>query len=181
MTFESDLLHASQLSKFVEQIHEGMTLNESLNELVLFIEKNIKSPVDIFASILLLDETGQHLYRGAAPSLPDMYNKAIDGIKIGPNVGSCGTAVYSGHSIFVVDIENDALWADYKEFALAHGLRACWSVPIVGKSKGILGTFALYYGRVRNPSLRERQFIDDCANAAAKLIERSFEPEYKTA
>jgi GAF domain-containing protein len=81
-------------------------------------------------SILLVDETGQHVRNLAAPSLPAAYTAAIEGAAIGPQAGSCGTAAYRGETVVVTDIATDPLWADYKPLALAHGLRACWSVPI---------------------------------------------------
>ena len=82
------------------------------------------------SSILLLDPTAGCLRHGAAPSLPLKYTEAIDGIAIGPSVGSCGTAAYRAQPVIVSDIATDPLWADYRDLALAHGLRACWSTPI---------------------------------------------------
>src|SRR3954463_6887985 len=79
---------------------------------------------DMLTSILLLD--GNQLRHGAAPNLPTAYCSAIDGAEIGPGAGSCGTAAYCGHPIYVSDIASDPLWADYRHVALDHGLRACW-------------------------------------------------------
>ena len=81
----------------------------------------------------------------ALPSLPDDYNRAIDGAPIGPRVGSCGTAAYTGRPVVVSDIATDPLWADFKDLALAADLRACWSTPILSKRGDVLGTFAIYY------------------------------------
>jgi len=83
------------------------------------------------SSILLLDPKTNHLRHGAAPSLPASYTEAIDGAAIGPSAGSCGTAAYRAEPVIVSDIANDPLWADYRDLALAHGLRACWSTPIL--------------------------------------------------
>src|SRR5262245_27946203 len=84
------------------------------------------------------------LRHGAAPSLPDAYNQAVDGVAIGPSVGSCGgAAAYTGRSVVVEDIAADPRWAGYHaELALAYGLRACWSTPIVAAGEEVLGTFA---------------------------------------
>jgi GAF domain-containing protein len=157
------------IDSYIASIRNKETLNQALSDLVLYIEKNNANPV--FASVLLLDETGKRLYRGAAPSLPEAYSKEIDGVEIGPEIGSCGTAVFCAHSIYVVDIENDAFWTNYKELALAHGLRACWSVPIFSSKLKVVGAFALYYSEPRSPSAEECRFIENCAQTAARLIE----------
>ena len=114
-------------------------------------EVEAASDSELLTSILLLDESGEHLLHGAAPSLPQTYCDAIHGIAIGPCVGSCGTAAFAGHSIFVTDIESDPLWADFKDLALSHGLRACWSTPIFDEAGKMLGTFAIYYPVARAP------------------------------
>jgi len=153
-------------------LEQKNSLNETLADLAKYIEQRNDSRM--FASILLLDNAGKKLFRGAAPSLPEAYSKQIDGIDVGPNVGSCGTAVFCGHSIYVCDIERDELWASFKDLALTHGLRACWSVPIMSAGR-ILGTFALYYTEVKNPTLEERKLIEECARYAAVLIEKAEE------
>lgn len=123
------------------------------------------------ASVLLLDPDGRHLRHGAAPSLPDTYNDAIDGQEIGPSVGSCGTAAFRKQPVFVTDIASDPLWADYRELALSHGLRACWSVPILSTSHGVLGTFAVYHRVSRAPSEEERDTIDLMSRIASLVID----------
>ncbi|MCA1654463.1 MAG: PAS domain-containing protein, partial [Sphingomonadales bacterium] len=90
-----------------------------------------QSTSGMLCSILLADEDGLHLRHGAAPSLPDAYNTAIDGIAIGSAVGSCGTAAHRKEPVHVTDIDTDPLWVDFRDLALAHSLRACWSTPIL--------------------------------------------------
>mgnify|MGYP006146052843 CR=1 FL=1 len=40
---------------------------------------------------------------GAAPSLPEEFNRAIDGLEIGEGRGSCGTAAYRRERVVVED------------------------------------------------------------------------------
>jgi len=122
-------------------------------------------------SILILDPGGTYLSHGAAPSLPKVYVQAIDGSAIGPNAGSCGTAAYLGKPVIVSDIAHDALWNDYRDLALPHGLRACWSTPITSGEGKVLGTFALYYHEPRRPTEREREVVRWATPFAAIVIE----------
>ncbi len=109
-------------------------------------------------SILLLETNGDRLRHGAAPSLPTEYSQAIDGAVIGPSVGSCGTAAYRGEPVIVSDIATDPLWVDYRDLALSHGLRACWSTPILASDGRVLGTFAIAIEREQaEQKLRQAQ------------------------
>jgi PAS domain-containing protein len=165
----SDLL-AGQ-NRALELAVAGASLAEILEVLVLTAET--QSDGSFVGSILLVSEDGKRLLHGAAPSLPRAYNEAIDGIEIGPRVGSCGTAAYLGHSIFVTDIARDPLWANFRDLALGHGLKACWSTPIQSKSGSVLGTLALYYREPRGPSEHDRDVVKLLGNTAALVIENS--------
>lgn len=122
-------------------------------------------------SLLLLDADGRHVLHGAAPSLPEGYNRAIHGQEIGEARGSCGTAAWRGERVIVADIATHASWADYKDLALAHGLRACWSTPVHGSQGEVLGTFAVYYRLPREPSAEELAEIDRMLPIAGIAIE----------
>ena len=128
---------------------------------------------ELVTSILLMDECGLHLHHAAAPRLPQAYCDAINGSEIGPAAGSCGTAAFVGHPIYVVDIDTDPLWANYRELALAHGLRACWSTPILDSRYAILGTFAIYHLTPRSPTPAEVQAISMISERVADAIELS--------
>ena len=136
---------------------------------------------ELLTSILLLDDDGKRLRHAAAPMLPRSYCDAIDGAEIGPAAGSCGTAAVVGHPIYVVDIETDPLWADYREIALEHGLRACWSTPIFDAEHALLGTFAIYHRTPRSPTPAEVKAIamigDRVAEAIALSRSRGKQPD----
>jgi PAS domain S-box-containing protein len=155
--------------QILEMIAKSTPLSETLNALVKIIEHQSK---DMMGSILLLDREGKHLMHGAAPSLPESYNAAVDRIAIGPNVGSCGTAVYRKESVIVTDIATDPLWANYRDFTLGFGLRACWSTPILSSQGKVLGTFAMYYAEPHTPQDFEKQLIEVAISLAGIAIEQ---------
>ncbi|HET9811161.1 MAG TPA: GAF domain-containing protein [Sphingomicrobium sp.] len=157
-------------NRILELAIEGLSLEDALDSLIATVEDY--SSTGMIGSVLLLDEDGVHLRHGAAPSLPDAYNEAIDGTEIGPAVGSCGTAAFTGEPVHVSDIATDPLWADFRELALSHDLHACWSTPIRSSQGQVLGTFALYYREPREPSPRDLELIDFVTRSAALLLER---------
>jgi signal transduction histidine kinase len=122
-------------------------------------------------SILLLDAPNGQLRHIAAPSLPGSFARAIDGVRIGPMVGSCGTAAFLRESVIVSDIATDPRWAGWREFAVAHGLCACWSVPIFDRERDeVLGTFAVYYREPRAPSEGDLVLVDQSGDLAGVAI-----------
>ena len=157
-------------SKVLSLAISDSPLEETLSELIRIVEAG--SATGVLGSILLLDPDGKHLRHGAAPSLPRDYSAAINGFEIGPCAGSCGTAAYCGAAVYVSDIANDPLWADYKDLALAHGLRACWSIPILTHGGKVLGTFAMYHREPREPTFRDLLLVDLTIQTAALIIDR---------
>jgi PAS domain S-box-containing protein len=159
----------SLLDKAVlEMIMAQQPLARVLESLCLKIEE--KSP-GLICSVVLLDADGTTLRDGAAPSLPASYRKGLNGAKIGPRAGSCGTALYRRQPVVVEDIETDPLWADIKHLVLPHGLRACWSMPISSHNGSVLGTFACYYRERRAPGSHHLQLIDRATHLAGIAIE----------
>jgi GAF domain-containing protein len=160
----------SAQERITGMISSGAPLRETLEELMRLVEG--MTPSGMIGSILVLADDGRHLLHGAGPSLPDAYNAAIDGIEIGPEVGSCGTAAFHDRTVAVFDIANNPLWANFKELALQYGLRACWSTPIHGSDGKVLGTFANYYKVVRDPSPVDRELTEMITRTAATAIEQ---------
>ena len=153
----------------LEVIAHGGSLGNVLNRVLLSYETLFQG---MRASVLLLDADGRRLRHIAAPNLPSAYCQEIDGVEIGPAVGSCGTAAYTKKITMVADIANDPLWRDYKDLALRHGLQACWSVPILGAKGRVLGTFAFYWGSPRAALPWELAAIERGAYLAGLAIER---------
>jgi PAS domain S-box-containing protein len=144
-------------------------LTKTLATLCADIEKHYPG---MLCSVLLLAADGITLRNGAAPNLPHEYSQAVDGLKIGPCAGSCGTAIYRKQPVVVSDTATDPLWADFRHLALVHGLRACWSTPIPSQDGSMLGTFAIYYREPRTPDAQHLQLIAHATHLVALAIER---------
>jgi len=122
--------------------------------------------------VSILRLKGDHLFHCSAPSLPDGYCRAIDGVKIGAAVGSCGTAAFSGKRVIVENIATDPLWSDYKGLAMEHGLQACWSEPVIGSDGAVLGTFAMYCDHSSAPNSIQLADISNAAGLVSIIMER---------
>src|SRR5437763_4769101 len=156
-------------NRVLEMVAKGDSLADILDKLCLLVEEQSS---DVLASILLMDPNGKQLRHGAAPNLPKTYTEAIDGAFIGPAVGSCGTAAYRAEQVIVSDIAADPLWADFRDLALTHSLRACWSTPIFSSEGKVIGTFAMYYREPRSPSPGEQDTIKHITHLAGIAIQR---------
>ena len=151
-------------------IAQGQPLADTLAEIVTAYER--LSDRGGRASILLTSADRRRLEHGAAPSLPASYNEAIDGLEIGPSVGSCGTAAYRRQAVVVRDTQRDPLWADFRELAAEHRLRSCWSTPVLATDGAVAGTMAIYHDKPVEPSAEEREIVELLSRTAAVAIER---------
>ena len=156
-------------SALLEMVAKGAPLTPTLNQLLLLIEGQSRG---VYCSIMLLDDDGCHMHSAAGPSLPSEYMALLEGVEIGPGVGSCGTAMFRREQVVVSDIMQDPLWAPYRELAAPFGLRACWSRPIFGQEGNVLGSFAMYYREVRSPDAHEQGLIDTTTDLAGIAIGR---------
>ena len=154
-------------ARVLEQVATGHPTPDVLEGIVRGIEAQIAG---CSCSLLLLE--GKRVHVALAPSLPATYNAAIEGMEIGPDAGSCGTAAYHNRTVVVADIATDPLWARYREIAMPYGLRACWSVPLRAGGGEVLGTFAVYYREPRSPTPAELLLVERAASLAAIAVER---------
>ena len=155
--------------RLLEMIAKGDSRALILDALCRLVEELATGSL---SSILLLDAGTNRLWHGAAPSLPRSYVDAIDGAVIGPAAGSCGTAAYRAEPVIVRDIATDPLWADYRDLALPHRLRACWSTPILSSEGRVLGTFAVYHREPRSPTPEDHGVLEQITHLASIAIER---------
>jgi len=151
----------------LELLARGRPQSEILTRLILLIEDVLPGTT---GSILLLNPQTQTFQQGVAPSLPEQYNQLLEGVKIGPKVGSCGSALYHGRRTVVKDISTDPLWADYRQLVLPLGFQACWSTPFFSEAGTTLGTFGIYYREQRTPLPYEMAILDAASHLAAVVI-----------
>ena len=153
--------------RILEQIANGTDLDVVLHSIVEMMEDLRPS---LKASVLLVEDG--RLHHGAAPSLPEAFIEKIDGVKIGPGVGACGTAAHRGEEVLSSSIQDDPRWNGYKEIAAEHNLRACWSIPLWNDGQEVIGTLAFYWPRRQRPDERDEQLARTAAKLAGIAIDR---------
>jgi two-component system, cell cycle sensor histidine kinase PleC len=154
--------------RILRMMARGETLPRVFDEITRLGETLMS---DGLCSLLTVDDD-LVLRHGAAPSLPLSYQRHIDGVKAGPGIGSCGSAVFERRRVVVPDIATHPFWREYRALALPHGLRACWSDCITDRTGNALGSFAIYYRDSREPRPRDLAVIDGLRDLASIAIER---------
>lgn len=154
----------------LEMIATDQDLNRTLEELVTSIDQQLEIGM---TSLLLLSHDAHTIGSSVAPSLPKPYNDGLIGLPIGPQAGSCGTAMYLGEPVIVEDIATDPKWEPYRDFALGYQLRSCWSTPIISANGKVLGSLAIYHSKPHTPDIKERRLVSGGVHLAGIAIERS--------
>ena len=151
----------------LEMVARGEELPTTMDRLCREVERLAPGSL---CSILAVDPDGA-MHSVAAPSLPEDYNRSVDGTRMGPAAGSCGTAAFRRREVTVTDIQTDPLWADFRHLAGPLGLCACWSSPIISAGR-VVGTFAFYYHEKRGPTDFERDIVSKCLQLCQIAFER---------
>ncbi|GAA4946330.1 hypothetical protein GCM10023314_19530 [Algibacter agarivorans] len=160
-----------QIRRILELITKDRPITQICNNIIETVETHLE---DGMASVLLLDKKSKTLHKLAALHIPKDFSDFIEGISIGPKVGSCGTAAFLKKEIIVADIKNNSLWKNYKDIALKNGLRSCWAYPIMSSTNQVLGTFAIYNKHPREPLKKEKEIILDMTYLASIAIEKHY-------
>ena len=169
----TDLKWEEAIQKIKSSVLDLMAQNKPMFEILLELVEQINHFLpSVDSTIMLLQADGQHLQSYIAPSMPPVYKQSINGLSIGPNVGSCGRAAYLKQRVIVEDIATDLAWENYREFILPYGFKACWSDPIKSADGRLLGTFGMYFREVRSPNPRELKLIEACSDLASIVITR---------
>ena len=154
--------------RVLQMLAASEPLEDVLGTIALAMEELVP---EALASVLLVDATGTRLMRGAAPSLPEAFRHAVNDVAIGPAAGACGTAAHRREPVFISNIDLDPLWTGCRHLVEPHGLRACWSLPILNEGR-VLGTFALYFRTPRPQPGADLQLMARAVHIAAIAIER---------
>ncbi len=162
-------LHNQILKKVGSNTIDLHTLHALLNELINGVEMQYPN---MRCSVLLLNRETGKLHHGAAPSLPDFFNEAVDGLKIGEGQGACGTAAFRGERVIITDVLKAAFDSKFSEIAQLANIRSCWSQPIKNSQEEVLGTFAIFHSSTSDPKQSELISIEQYANLIMLMIER---------
>ncbi len=165
---QADALREGE-AEILEMITSGSPAGSVLDSLVDLVESQLSG---LFGSVLLINEDGLSIGHCAAPSLPPEYLKVATGLPIGPDVGRCGSAGYTGELVVAADIASDPRWANYRDAAAKLGFRSCWSAPIVSKGGKLLAVFTVYSTTAHDPTEDELQLVRRASRIAAIAIER---------
>jgi diguanylate cyclase (GGDEF)-like protein/PAS domain S-box-containing protein len=150
-------------------IARDQPLEETLRVICRIVETQVPGGM---ASIMLCDEAQQSLDRIFSIQLPQAYQDAVKGVAIGPRNGACGRAAHSRDLVVCREIASDPGWRGYHEVAERHGLRACWSYPVIGSDNQLLGTFAIYYPQPSEPARSDRRRVLEAAELVSLAVER---------
>ena len=166
-----------QRSEILELTARGAPLPAVLLRLTSFLEAYCPGMI---AAVSLLD--GDTLQLEVAPKLPGSFAQVLNGLKVGPQMGSCAVAAETGARVISADIRRDSHWYNLRYPALKAGLQACWSEPIVSQvadsgdgaapGAGVLGTVALYAQSVVSPSATQLRMLREAAQLAAVAVTR---------
>lgn len=154
--------------RVVHMIASGVSWRQVLDALCRLCEAEF---ADMRASVVVV-ENGATMHVGAAPSMPPEFKTWLDGTRIGPSVGSCGTAAYTKQRVVVEDIATDPLWALAAPVALRFGMRACFATPVLADDGEALGSFGIYFLTPRGPTAEQLELADRVSNLASVVLQR---------
>ncbi|MDR3467493.1 MAG: EAL domain-containing protein [Xanthobacteraceae bacterium] len=168
----TDITETKQLRSLQQVIMNALAEEVAITEIADRLCRRVEEIAPDVVSSLLHIDAGGLVHPLGGPSLPDDYSRALEGVAIGPDVGSCGSAAYFGEPVLATDLDTDPRWQPYKARPLEVGLRACWSTPIKDRDGRVIGTFAFYFRECRGPSRWHQRIVDACVHLGALAIER---------
>ena len=165
--------------RLLEMVTSGHSMQGILEALCQFVESMTSG---CYCSVVLVDPSGTRLEHGAAPSLPDSFVTSIVGRPLNADSGPCAMAAYLNEQVIAADLTTETRWAadEWCPMALAHGVRACWSMPISSSAGNVLGAFAIYYPEPRMPTPLDQVIIDQFTHIASITVERQRSQEALT-
>ncbi len=168
----TDITETKQLRSLQQLIMGGLADEIPITDIADQLCRRVEEIAPDVVSSLLYVDAGGSIHPLGGPSLPEDYSRALEGVAIGPDIGSCGSAAFYGKPVLAMDIDTDPRWQPFKTRPLEVGLRACWSTPIKAKDGRVIGTFAFYFRECRPPSRWHQRIVDACVHLSALAIER---------
>ena len=154
----------------IQMISSGMPLKKILTFIVNSIEHSCDS-FSLSGAIMLYNPILKQLGETVTSSLPTNFINSIEPVDVSPYGGSCGTAAFLKQPVTVSDIENNPVTEKYRHCAIVHGLRACFSTPLLSSKKELLGTIAIYSRVVGKPDEKTLNLVDFYSKLASLAIE----------
>ncbi|WP_306523769.1 diguanylate cyclase domain-containing protein [Rheinheimera sp.] len=157
-------------NRVLADLNSGLSMKELLDEVMKIIESH---HAGILCSVLLVSEDGKTLQHASSPSIALSWREVTKEVSVAEGVGSCGTAAARKSRVIVEDISSHPFWRDFKDDALAAGLRACWSQPFMDSRGHFLGTFAIYHQHSAVPDDDELRLIEEYSQLTAFIVEKA--------
>jgi PAS domain S-box-containing protein len=157
--------------QLLEMVAGGRPMPDILEALCRQVESTASG---CYCSIVLVDPSGTQLQEAIAPSLAAEFNDAVRGWPLRRVGGPCVMVARDKVQVIMSDVASDTRWRNsWRALAQAHGLRSCWSTPIVSQAGQVLGTFALYRREPGSPDSSQLELIAQFTNIASIAIERA--------
>lgn len=166
-----------ELQKKQKAILSRIAVGEPLEKIIEYITESVEELLKGICSIMYYEEEHNWLGFGYGPKLDSTFIEKIDKFPVGENFASCGHSAYMKELKITADIETDPSWSNWREIALANGLRSCWSLPIISSKDSILGTFAIYYKEPVEPKDSDIEMLKDFSHLTGIALERHFHEE----
>lgn len=155
-----------------EMISSRMPLTKILSFIINSLE-NYCDTCSLYGSIMLYNPINNQLGKTVSTSLPANFIKSMEPVEVSPYGGACGAAAFLKQPVIVSDIENNPILEKYRNIAIVHGFRACFSMPLFSSNKELLGTIALYSRDLGNPNEKTLHAVEFYSKLASLAIENS--------
>lgn len=168
----SDRVNVRALQHARNEVLNRIVADESLEVILDLIIQQVEHMLPGLRCTIMLIDDDDCFGTIVSRSLPDFYIQALQDLRVGDGVGSCGAAAWSGERMIAEDVRTHPNWSAYLEIAQRADIGACWSLPFKDEAGQVLGTFALYSRVPHCPDQPEQALIDDFARLASVAVQK---------
>ncbi len=162
-------IQAEHERALLERLAGGQALEPALTGLLLGMEALIPG---LHGAVERFDPEGLRPRAVVAPSLPRACLQALAGRAVDRAQDLPSAVAGSGQRRRTIDIARDPAWRGVNAVALAHGLRACWTLPILGPAGRRYGRLVCFFSGPREALPAELSAIERSASLVGLAIER---------